>query len=106
LEEDCFQVNKRSSFHKPINVYFYDGGHLEWEQKAAFTFYDSVFDDVFIAVVDDWNWKEVRNGTLAAFEELGYRILFSKEFYTKDNCDTSSWWNGMYIAVIEKSRPQ
>ena len=101
-EADCFSIDKSQIFQSPVNIYFYDGNHSFEDQKSAFTFYNSVFDDVFIAIVDDWNWEQVRNGTFAAFQDLGYKILYEQPFFTARNLDTSSWWNGFYIAVIKK----
>jgi hypothetical protein len=101
--ENCFLIDKALIFKEPINIYFYDGEHKESDQKAAFTYYDSVFDDVFIAVIDDWNSDNVRKGTQSAFQELGYQVLYERPFFTGWNGDTSSWWNGFYIAVVKKS---
>jgi hypothetical protein len=103
-EVNSFSIDKDRIFHQPVNIYFYDGDHSFAAQKAAFTFYDSVLDDVFITCVDDWNWESVRNGTFAAFNELGYEVLYERTFYTPANQDTNSWWNGFYIAVIKKTK--
>ena len=53
-----------------VNVYFYDGGHTEEDQYKAFTRFNGILTDPFIAIVDDWNWKQVRTGTRRAFAEL------------------------------------
>jgi hypothetical protein len=100
-EMDCFSINKQL-FPSKINVYFYDGGHSHADQEAAFTYYNDIFEDVFVAIVDDWNWPQVQSGTFSAFKKLKYKILFSQELKSKGNGDTSSWWNGIYIAVIKK----
>ena len=103
IETDCFTLDKAKVFDHPITVYFYDGNHDRLSQKRAFTYYHAVFDDVFIAVVDDWNCEEVRMGTRDAFEELGYQILFEQTFFTDSNGgDKISWWNGIYIGVLKK----
>lgn len=104
FETDCFSLDIAQAFHQPVNIYFYDGGHSETAHKEAFTYFDPILDDLFVAVVDDWNWEHVRQGTLSAFRELNYEILFERTFYTPYNCDHHSWWNGLYIAVI-KHRP-
>lgn len=102
FEADCFAISK-DLFHNPINLYFYDGRHQFLDQKQAFTYYDSVLDDVFVAIVDDWNWGEVRGGTLEAFKELNYQVHFAKEI-TSDSIEKQNWWNGLLIAVIEKPK--
>lgn len=102
-EVDCFSMEKNRAFSTPVNVYFYDGNHSQLSQELAFTYFNDIFDDVFIAVIDDWNWDWVRAGTFAAFKKLGYQILFEKSFFTppKSN-DSTTWWNGLYIAVLKK----
>lgn len=101
-EVDAFNVDPTTLCEYPINVYFYDGGHSPLEQMKAFTSYNQVFDDVFIAIVDDWNWGDVRSGTAGAFQKLGYKILYERALFTNANGDMDSWWNGIYIAVIRK----
>jgi hypothetical protein len=105
IESDCFKIRKSKIFDHPINIYFYDGNHREISQEMAFTFFHNVLDTVFIAVVDDWNLQEVQRGTRSAFRKKGYKIIHERELFTPQNCDDSSWWNGLYIAVIQKAQP-
>jgi hypothetical protein len=103
FEINCFQMNLGVFpflFPYPINIYFYDGDHKEECHRAAFTHFNPIFDDVFIAVVDDWNWECVRKGTFRAFKELQYKVHFQQEFFT--NNESNSWSNGLYIAVVQK----
>lgn len=100
---DCFKLNLESLITQPVTIYFYDGGHTEIEQEMAFTYYDKAFDDVFIAIVDDWNLnKAVEQGTRTAFEKLGYQILFEIVLPNRRYSDIENWWNGLYVAVIRK----
>lgn len=103
-EVDCFKINPLTLCKEPVNIYFYDGNHSRKSQELAFTYYNDIFDDVFIAVVDDWNWpmNDVRIGTKTAFQKLGYTVLFEKAMPARWNIDTENWWNGLYIAVIRK----
>ncbi|MBS3905135.1 MAG: hypothetical protein KGZ39_07405 [Simkania sp.] len=102
FEADCFSIDRASVVRHPINIYFYDGRHEQSDQEQAFTYYDDVLDDVFIAVIDDWNWDNVRIGTDRAFKKLGYEVLYERALFTNANGDMNSWWNGIYIAVIKK----
>ena len=102
-EDNCFLIEQDKIFSEPITVYLYDGPHNIDHQYGAFTHFNARFDDVFIALVDDWNWGHVQAGTKKAFNELGYTILFEKEFFTDTNGDGKGWWNGFYVAVIRKS---
>jgi hypothetical protein len=101
---DCFAIEKSKIFKEPVNIYFYDGEHSAISQELAFTFYDDRLDDVFIAVVDDWNFPSVPQGTREAFEKLNYEILFEAVLPASHNGDLQNWWNGLYVAVIRKTR--
>lgn len=101
-EADSFNFDLANISNK-INIYFYDGGHSKEQQKKAFTYYNSIFEDTFIAIVDDYNCDKVQLGTQEAFQELGYTILFEKVLPAAYNGDTENWWNGLYVAVIAKN---
>jgi hypothetical protein len=96
LYQDCFKVDKTILKNK-VNVYFYDAAHLQDDHKHAFTYYDDVLAAAFITVVDDWNWKQVQQGTFEAFKQLGYEILYEDTIPNGDNLG-----NGQYIAVIRR----
>lgn len=103
LSQDCFTVDKKI-FTLPVNIYFYDGGHTQAEQEKAFTYFDSVLDNCFVAIVDDFSRREVQKGTYKAFDKLGYTVLFEQalpvNYPLKTPCD---WWGGLYVAVIRKN---
>lgn len=102
-EQDAFTV-PLNAFVEPINIYFYDGNHSVESQCKAFTHFDAVLADTFIAIVDDWMWPQVQEGTRQAFAALGYTVLFEKELLSAlTGSDTENWWNGLYVAVIQKS---
>ncbi len=100
--KDCFKIDPKSVCNNPVNIYFYDGAHTQEDQELAFTHYNEVLDNVFVAVVDDWNHPPVSVGTRSAFNKLGYKILFERILPARWNGDTENWWNGLYIAVIRK----
>lgn len=99
---DCFAIDTAKLFKQPVSVYFYDGEHYTIDQEKAFTYYDSLFDDVFIAIVDDWNWPMVQDGTRTAFKKLNYNILYEIALPASYAGDLNNWWNGLYVAVIQK----
>lgn len=102
ISKDCFTIDLKI-FSQPINIYFYDGNHSFDSQESAFTYFDPILDDLFIAVVDDWNWSSVVEGTYSAFNKLNYEILYETALPATVNGDTQNWWNGLYVAVIRKS---
>lgn len=101
IERDCFSVSL-NCFKEPVQVYFYDGRHEEEDQFKAFTYFDQILDKVFIAIVDDWNHPPVPTGTRSAFEALGYTVHKEWILPARFNGDLDLWWNGLYVAVIQK----
>jgi len=107
IEHDAFSLN--ISILPKFNMYMYDAGHEEEEQCMALTHYYDCMDDIFIYIVDDWNWAKVRNGTKKGIEKCNLKILYETEIRTTDNDEHSSfyiakisWWNGMYVALLSK----
>jgi hypothetical protein len=100
---DSFAIDPTKLIPDPITVYFYDGNHSRDGQKKAFTYYNSVLDDLFVAIVDDWNRvSTVQAGTRDAFAELGYTVLYEAELPGLVPNDRAQWWNGLYVAVVRK----
>ena len=107
IENDCYSVDV---YKLPkINMYMYDGNHTNENHYKALLHYYNCLDDIFIFIVDDWNWKEVRDGTMTSIQKLNLKILYEKEVrLTWDNSVTpepelsKNWWNGIYIAILQK----
>ena len=107
IEKDCYKVDV--SVLPKFNIYMYDGNHTnESHYKALLHYYNSL-DDIFIFIVDDWNWKDVRDGTINSIKKLNLKVLYDKEIrLTWDNSVTSepqlsnNWWNGIYVAILQK----
>lgn len=101
IDQDCFEVDLSKINHK-FNVYFYDGEHYEKDQEMALTYYYDVLDDTFLYICDDYNEPHVQNGTNKAIEKTGLKILDQRKLLSKHNGDTSSWWNGILLAILQK----
>jgi hypothetical protein len=99
---DCFDIVVDEIVKNPVDIYFYDGEHKEIDHEKAFTYYTTVLDDVFIAIVDDYNWIDTQTGTKKAFEKLNYKVLYENHLPAAHNGDREQWWNGLYVAVIRK----
>jgi hypothetical protein len=107
IESDCYQVDV-STLPK-FNIYMYDGEHSEENHYKALSHYYNCLDDIFIFIVDDWNGKEVRDGTIKSIQDLNLKVLYEKEIrLTWDNTHTpieqasETWWNGIYVAILQK----
>jgi len=101
-ELDCWSAEAVRKAGRDNNVYFYDGPHSVSDQYQAFTYYDRALSGLFIAIVDDWNFQSVRQGTRWAFADLGYRVHHEREIFTR-RWLKDGWWNGFYVAVVEKA---
>ena len=107
IEQDCFKVNTNRL--PKFNIYMYDGNHTNESHYKALIHYYNNLDDIFIFIVDDWNWKDVREGTKNSIKRLNLKVLYEKEIrLTWDESVTSepelsqTWWNGIYVAILQK----
>ena len=107
IEIDCFKVDV-SKLPK-FNIYMYDGNHTNESHYKALLHYYSCLDDIFIFIVDDWNWQDVRDGTFESIKKLNLKILFDRRIrLTWDNSHTpqeqasKTWHNGIYVAILQK----
>jgi hypothetical protein len=107
ITERCFDVDL-TRIKSRINFYFYDAVHDHENQKRAFTYFNPLFDDIFLTVVDDWNSPAVRSGTQAAFTELGYTLLYQKQIPTEwwdqegGGGNAQTYWNGLGVFLVKK----
>lgn len=109
LNADCFNIPPNLEnylLEKNFTVYFYDGGHTEQDQYKALFYYYQTLANKFIFMVDDWNWEPAREGTRKALGDLEILVHKEWELHTPNNRggSTDSWWNGLYIAVCEKTK--
>jgi hypothetical protein len=95
-----------------FNVYFFDGPHGEQDQFDGLRLPLPALDDHFVFIVDDWNWPEVRSGTLKAINDLGLsqelgitvRTTFDDTHPNHDGrkAGLTEWHNGYFISVLKK----
>ena len=109
IENDCFKVD--ISILPKFNIYMYDGNHTNESHYMALLHYYKCLDDIFIFIVDDWNWKDVRDGTFNSIEKLQLNILYQREIrttYDETHAEWGSpeqraWHNGIYVAILQKT---
>lgn len=93
-----------------FNVYLFDGPHSKQDHYDGVVIPQSALDDTYILVVDDWNWLDVRTGTMEALNGLGSTVLESITIKTTQNNNHapdpyrqhSRWHNGYFIAIVSK----
>ena len=108
IEKDCYEVDVDSL--PSFNIYMYDGEHSKENHSRALTHFYNCLDDMFVFIVDDWNWKQVREGTMESFTQLNLEVLYSKEIRTTFNDrdvifgspEQRRWHNGIYVAILKK----
>lgn len=91
-----------------FNIYLFDGPHEEDDQYDGVILARPALEKRFILIVDDWNWRQVRIGTLRAIADMGCKVSCAIEIRTStDNTHArhagreSDWHNGYFIAAID-----
>jgi hypothetical protein len=92
-----------------FNIYFFDGPHRYQDQYDGLVVVRPALDRQFIFIVDDWNMKQVRDGTRRTMQDNGFSSLFSIEIRTsldnsvpKPHGAMSDWHNGYFICIAEQ----
>jgi hypothetical protein len=109
IEQDCYKVDVSQLIK--FNIYMYDGNHTENSHYKALVHFYNCLDDMFVFIVDDWNWKEVRDGTNEALKQLKLSVMYEREIKTTndDSCvilgseKQRQWHNGIYVAILKKN---
>lgn len=105
IEKDCWTIDPTSLVK--FNIYMYDGHHSQDSHYKALDHFMPCLDNVFIYIVDDWNWKAVRDGTNNAIRDLKLKVHHQREILVSEGPDVwpdrSGWWNGITIFVLEKA---
>jgi hypothetical protein len=96
-----------SDFGSDVDLYCFDADHSYDSQRKAMTHFLPSMADEFIVVVDDWQYGDVKRGTLDGLSESGCEILFQQELlntepYTEEEHRNMEWWRGFYIALLKK----
>jgi hypothetical protein len=107
-EEDCWEFDLKKL--PKIDLYFYDGYHSAECQYKAFKYFEPVFADCFISVVDDWEQPQVRKGTRRAYSEIGYDVIASRAVIparrpagiNSVESPSGDWWLGVHVSVLKK----
>lgn len=107
LEEDFRSV--RYDEIGTFNIYFFDGPHEEKDHYDGIVLPQPALAGSYVLIVDDWNWRQVRIGTLRGLRDSECRIDCSIEIRTTLNNShavvsgkDSDWHNGSFIGLIRK----
>ena len=100
IVSDCFSTDL-SLLPNGIDLYMYDGDHSYDSQRLALGYFKDKLADRFIFLCDDYDWPEVRKGTQDGIVQSGYKVIYEQVLEGNDH-DNDGFWNGFYIALIEK----
>ena len=107
IEQDFRAVDFRTL--GTFNIYMFDGPHAKVDQYDGIVAAQPALEKSYVLIVDDWNWQQVRDGTLEALVKTNSRIKSWIEVRTTfDNTHArvarkeSDWHNGYFIAVVQK----
>lgn len=96
-----------SDFAENVDLYCFDADHsYDSQRKAMIHFLPSMANE-FIVVVDDWQYGDVKRGTIDGLADSGCDILFQQELlneepYIEDEHRNEEWWRGFYLALLKK----
>jgi hypothetical protein len=92
-----------------FNVFLFDGPHSVVAHTDGILVVQPCLANRFILIVDDWNWRDVRSGTMRGLLTANCRVESSIQVRTTmDNTlpslerEKSDWHNGYFIAVVRK----
>ena len=85
------------------NIVFYDGSHKYYNQIKCLKTILNLVEDTFILVIDDANFDKVVESVKEFLFISKLNILYEKQLLTTTYEDSSSWWNGLHILVLNKT---
>lgn len=111
MESDFRQVNFDLIAPRP-SVYLFDGPHTDADQFDGIVAAIPALREEFLLIVDDYNFSQVRAGTVRAISQLGLEQLCAVEILTTQNGvhprlarQASDWHNGYLFAVLRQALP-
>ena len=91
------------------NIYLFDGPHHYEDHFDGIILAQPALTEKFILIIDDWNWDQVRNGTISALKHLKLNVISKLEIRTTQDGSNalmmgqnSDWHQGYCFFVIQK----
>ena len=91
------------------NIYLFDGPHHYEDHFDGIILAQPALTEKFILIIDDWNWNQVRDGTIAALKHLKLNVISKLEIRTTQDGSNalmmgqnSDWHQGYCFFVIQK----
>lgn len=99
--KDVRELSEKDISDKP-NIIFYDAGHEYYQQYENLNSIVNLLADKFILVLDDANFDGVVESANEFIQNNNLKVLFERKILTTIPEDETSWWNGIYILVLQK----
>jgi len=102
LNQDAWTTTKKD-FPIPIDLFLSDGAHDFESQKKAITHFAPFLAKEAIICLDDSQWTEPMQGTLAGIEESGLSLkwVFTFDSGVRSDCGDFGFWNGFTVFLVE-----
>ena len=93
-----------------FNIYLFDGPHTYQDQYDGIAAAQPALEREYIQIVDDWNWPQVRDGTMQALHDQAVEVVAKIEVRTTQDdshpklaqMENSAWHNGYLMALVRK----
>ena len=106
ISKDFRQVDYETTIDSNIDIYLFDGPHSHSDHIAGATVINSFEFESLLFVVDDWNWEDVRKGTLEGLELVRAKLIYKIEIFpvSKKRFQYSRWHNGYCFFILENNQ--
>ncbi len=103
FSQDFRKVGYGVAINEPVDIYLFDGPHSQEDHMAGVQVINSLRFNSLIFIVDDWNWEDVRHGTLSGLQALNSKVVCKIEILSATNkrFHFSRWHNGYCFFLIE-----
>jgi hypothetical protein len=106
ISQDFKTVDYKALIPSEIDTYLFDGPHALEDHALGAKVIDSLRFQSLVFIVDDWNWQEVREGTLSGLNEIKATVVYKLEIFpcSKKRFQFSRWHNGYCFFVLENRK--
>jgi hypothetical protein len=106
VSQDFNKVDYKNLIDQPIDIYLFDGPHAQQDHENGAEIINQLQFETLVYIVDDWNWEDVRKGTLSGLELLDAKVVYKLEIFpgSKKRFQYSRWHNGYCFFILEKSK--
>lgn len=104
FEGDCFNPELLSQIGPGVDIFYFDGDHTREAQAKALPHFFDLLANIFLFIVDDYNWPDVKNGTDDGLNAVASKItvIYSRILTGEIAQDDPVYHNGMALFLCRK----